>query len=1049
MKTFFRYLSLFTAFPIVLFLYAAAWAAEPASNQQQTGTQKSVSIYWVDLGVNWSQPAIPAQPAMKRRDGATVRPEVPAVPALKLGDSLDRLKGPSIGGVQKEGEIAVPMPAGRPMTQAELNQFKTQLYQLIQQKIDKGVKKIELRAVEDMNLLTHVAEAKSPKSPSILYGNLHDQQRNLEQVSEAIGQTLAKVKFTNSEQTKVEINAVGGSNGGRTLARTIPKLGHNVVDHLILDSSRGKIPETERAVKTVGSDRTTIIVTKGDAPGQDDTVANHKAAQKIADKNPGVTLLYTTNTDGTSLNLSKNHIQNTAPGERSFEVQKYVGKGKYERGRIAGKSQILLDATKTKSGPSEDKSLSEFGKTKGTPENLATNQPSKTTPPQTKPTKSQSPTASNEVLNPNQRIKGDKDKATSTSTSPIPGGKSNITPLDEKPATTSKTGKNNALPSSATDKNSQQYKSSDKPGRDNEQNLLRELDFGDRQSSKKALPSKAEPLASSKKTTSNNHTTTSALAPRPGGILLDKAASFLGDINDITGAVFDAKTQQVVLIGKKNSLSPPMDKDHFAVALRAIYSGEAPAVSIDPTGNPNVMQVRYFGQIGNTDFGNILFEADRILKILSMGKDNVTGRPIYSKVNGYQNVLDRDSRSGYEGGGATSYRFWFKPKELEMQKSANGDFIRYTRASVECLVVKNESSAIGTTSQAFVDHLNAHYDEFAKEFRPLEQLTQLAKVVGFAFWLRERNIQIDLASLGIKSTNTPQSTPATTAVSKAKNWGDYSWTTMITGGVDFSKPPDFRPDVNQAAYTLGSNALKGRPADPTIPQWNFSADGESLFAVALPIVRKPIRQLVIPSGINLASTDGPGISSFSLEQGDDGLKMTINGNNFGIRDRTSQVLVNGASVSIESWSNQKITVFLPEESSEYSIVISRRNAQSSPLRLQTSPNPAGIINRIRNSQHAQLPPLTAERQIRGQRSEITIENGTPYGLRISIVGPEIKLLTIPSGQSRSLNLNLGAYEVGFEATGINPRTSGIRVMPLYSVWRIDNGVVYSVRLFMR
>ena len=97
---------------------------------------------------------------------------------------------------------------------------------------------------------------------------------------------------------------------------------------------------------------------------------------------------------------------------------------------------------------------------------------------------------------------------------------------------------------------------------------------------------------------------------------------------------------------KKRMFSlPKMHFDDLAVAFKSIYGlngkMQNPGVSIgtEPTKRPKMMKVRYDGQTAKTNFGIVMFESDRILKSLTLGKDNVTGKDIKCHVSGYKKPL--------------------------------------------------------------------------------------------------------------------------------------------------------------------------------------------------------------------------------------------------------------------------------------------------------------------------------------------------------------------------------------------------------------------------
>ncbi|MFH1440614.1 MAG: RHS repeat-associated core domain-containing protein, partial [Candidatus Omnitrophota bacterium] len=131
-----------------------------------------------------------------------------------------------------------------------------------------------------------------------------------------------------------------------------------------------------------------------------------------------------------------------------------------------------------------------------------------------------------------------------------------------------------------------------------------------------------------------------------GGVSLSKTAQLMLNIEDIAGAGYDEATGQVILYGRKNVSLPAMELDDLAVAVRSVYgyggkSPQDPGVSIgtEPSDVPGQMKVRYDGQTNNTAFGSVMFESDRLLKCLTMGKDNITGAGVSSSVSGYKSML--------------------------------------------------------------------------------------------------------------------------------------------------------------------------------------------------------------------------------------------------------------------------------------------------------------------------------------------------------------------------------------------------------------------------
>lgn len=310
-------------------------------------TKKTVNIYWVDLGVEqWGKVEAADWELNKARSNSKVKVYNPPKPEVKFGDSLERLGGATVPGVSHEGEIALPMPAGRPMTREELNELKDKIVEQIQSKIDQGITEIELRGIQDITLLQHVTEARNIGGlvPKPLSSGLHLRQQLTEQITEVAGQALAKVKFTNANSTtNVDVRAVCGSNGCRTMARVIPHLGRNVITTATIDSPRASEADMNKLIKAVGAANVAIIAPVGDAPALPGVVADLKTAERIADNNPGVSLYRTKNPKGLLRTPLSAHIEVTKPSNISIESRRYLGKGKYTESETASRADFLRD----------------------------------------------------------------------------------------------------------------------------------------------------------------------------------------------------------------------------------------------------------------------------------------------------------------------------------------------------------------------------------------------------------------------------------------------------------------------------------------------------------------------------------------------------------------------------------------------------------------------------------------------------------------------------------------------------------------------------------
>ncbi len=316
-----------------------------------------------------------------------------------------------------------------------------------------------------------------------------------------------------------------------------------------------------------------------------------------------------------------------------------------------------------------------------------------------------------------------------------------------------------------------------------------------------------------------------------GGVSLNKTATLLLQIDDIAGATYDEATGQLVLFGQEDVALPEMDFNDMAVAVNSVFSGEDPGVSIDPPIVNGQMSVRYEGETAETDFGWIMFESDRVLKILSLGKDNLTGQPVGSNVPGYKSMLQRRIEVGCSSL-PDSTRMWFQPKDVRLVRSADGQTMLFDVVSMELLYESKVGDQVVSDPQAaaFAAHFTQNYDLFAAEWPILRELIRLGKTVAVMKWIKDNGIPIDLSFIenyDIEFFSTPTTTPV---VSTSGTSGGCTIT--ITGGVTYRPPNEYLADdpVDPATDALRDEALSSRPSENDF-LWTFqpSAATQSRF----------------------------------------------------------------------------------------------------------------------------------------------------------------------------------------------------------------------------
>ena len=231
-----------------------------------------------------------------------------------------------------------------------------------------------------------------------------------------------------------------------------------------------------------------------------------------------------------------------------------------------------------------------------------------------------------------------------------------------------------------------------------------------------------------------------------GGVSLSTTATFMGDIDDIEGAAYDEYTGQIILYGKTDTSLPPMDLDDLAVAVRSIYgygsqNPQDPGVSIgtESSSESGYMKVRYDGQTFDTNFGYVMYEADRVLKSYTLGKDNITGGIVSSGVSGYSSLLDRYKTSVENGGsypsGSVNTRMWFVPESITLKIQTNVDdpspSMIFDTVKMEVLTESKFQDNVTSAAWAedFASHFTQNYNAFANEKPILNDLKTLGKIL--------------------------------------------------------------------------------------------------------------------------------------------------------------------------------------------------------------------------------------------------------------------------------------------------------------------------------
>jgi len=307
-------------------------------------------------------------------------------------------------------------------------------------------------------------------------------------------------------------------------------------------------------------------------------------------------------------------------------------------------------------------------------------------------------------------------------------------------------------------------------------------------------------------------------------------------LGQLSGIGVDESNGKLELISEdKGKIDlPPLRLDDMVTVFRSVYQyGEAPFVSIDPDPqNPKgpIMKSRHGEATRNTYVGWILFEADRIMKAFSLGEDNITKKPVQTRIAGYDKVLD--AMFATDNKQETWERFWIVPAKVEKNVSSKNDITMFDvplMVKTQKMILRNgklEPSPDGKISkgaQEFANWFTINYDRLSQESYSLppkgsgfnspvpvfKELQRIALMTAIAEQLRNQGIEFPfwMRSYEVKTFQTPETTPAHTVL---KNNGNSILS--VFGGVNLS--PSDENVITRTASPV-ANGINDRISETT------------------------------------------------------------------------------------------------------------------------------------------------------------------------------------------------------------------------------------------
>jgi RHS repeat-associated protein len=350
---------------------------------------------------------------------------------------------------------------------------------------------------------------------------------------------------------------------------------------------------------------------------------------------------------------------------------------------------------------------------------------------------------------------------------------------------------------------------------------------------------------------------------RVGGVRLQGAGKAL-PLGSLKGVALDPRGRLVLLAQDDTAIPlPPLRLDDIVTIFCCVYDrGEAPFVSIDPVpGNPRgpVMSVRHDPGTKQTYVGWVLFEADRVMKTLALGVDNLTGQPVRCVVKGYQSRTQLSVADPVREGKDKKdiwIRWWISPKAVQRLDSGNRqltllDVTLQLEYEMEVMVdgkLRADAEVKAPPSAAkFAQWFTEHYDDLAREVRSrppagsgiegdvavFAELRRLCLVAAVAERLRDEGVPMPawMSRYPVRHFPVPRETP--TINTRVKH---DRYEMPIFGGVNLTpKAAQIRTTAAAPqADALAPAVAHAVAAQSTFSPARFADKGASYTAVTLP-----------------------------------------------------------------------------------------------------------------------------------------------------------------------------------------------------------------------
>ncbi|HLG54933.1 MAG TPA: hypothetical protein VI485_06355 [Vicinamibacterales bacterium] len=358
-----------------------------------------------------------------------------------------------------------------------------------------------------------------------------------------------------------------------------------------------------------------------------------------------------------------------------------------------------------------------------------------------------------------------------------------------------------------------------------------------------------------------------------GGIELAARGESEVDAGAIAGLAYDPAKGAAFLLGKRNASLPPLRLSDLAVALNLAYREPPvfPKFSLDPADSSNprgewLKLVHLPEALRGTQFGHTMFLTDWLMKQLSFGLEvdsagRITRRetmPAGLK-DTFTLTFERPSRGDTP---EVWTRMWIVAQDFRWKIARDAVVFTTSQMGVKAKrqVVDPRSDtglsdvedAVDPASALFAADFTRRYDEVGIAIPEFARLTELAKLVALARWMRETGVKVDVEWLRRQSQPSVEPIAGVTALEDTREQKGKATSsnvgnrTIITtpvrglrmfGGVDLTvvptpvgTPGSLGKSVGEVFETSGQSR-----------QFELPSDEGSLVSTVLPINEQGMR----------------------------------------------------------------------------------------------------------------------------------------------------------------------------------------------------------------